>query len=127
MNPCCRRGPGPIGGAPAGWTPSKAADRRWTVIGDGDSPRSAVDPGLGLAQQQSRGLAAASRRQRPRAVLDGLAPACARAWPLASTIRHQTRALVPARTLEARQYRRAVVCARRPTEAISVATPCPRG
>jgi hypothetical protein len=35
MNPCCRRGPGSIGGAPAGWTLRKAADRRWAAIGDG--------------------------------------------------------------------------------------------
>ena len=45
MNPCYRRGPGSIGGAPAGWTPSNAADRRWAVIGGGDSPRGAVDWG----------------------------------------------------------------------------------
>src|SRR5690349_7731569 len=48
MNPCCWRGPGSIGGAPAGWTPSKAADRRWAVISGWDSPRGSVDPGLGL-------------------------------------------------------------------------------
>src|SRR5215217_42665 len=45
MNPCCRRGPGSIGGAPAGWTPSKAADRPWAVISGWDSPRGSVDPG----------------------------------------------------------------------------------
>src|SRR5688572_12246531 len=45
MNPCCWRGPGSIGGAPAGWTPSKAADRRWAVISGWDSPRGSVDPG----------------------------------------------------------------------------------
>ena len=52
MNPCCRRGPGSIGGAPAGWTPSKAADRRWAVIGGGDSPRGSVDSGLGIAARE---------------------------------------------------------------------------
>jgi hypothetical protein len=28
-----------------GVNPSKAADRRWAVIGDGDPPRGSVDPG----------------------------------------------------------------------------------
>jgi CheY-like chemotaxis protein len=32
-----------------GWTPSKAADRRWAVIGGRDSPRGSVDPGSGKA------------------------------------------------------------------------------
>ena len=53
MNPCCRRGPGSIGGAPEGWAPSEAADRRWAVIGGGDSPRGSVDSGL--AQQPRAG------------------------------------------------------------------------
>jgi hypothetical protein len=43
---------------------------------------------LGPAPEQLRGLVTVSRRQRPPAMLDGLAPACARARPLASTIRH---------------------------------------
>src|SRR4051812_29461181 len=90
MNPCCRRGPGSIGGAPAGWTPSKAADRRWAVIGDGDSPRGAVDPGsasaalgrllAGLREElvERRGLAADDRGERAvphevAPVLDALA------------------------------------------------------
>ena len=32
MNPCCGRAPGSIGGAPEGWCPLEAADRRWCVI-----------------------------------------------------------------------------------------------
>ena len=66
MNPCCRRGPGSIGGAPAGWTPSKAADRRWAVIGDGDSPRGAVDPGSG--EVRAAAAAAPPDRGRPGSV-----------------------------------------------------------
>src|SRR3954468_10933992 len=49
MNPVCGRPPGAIGGAPAGWPPSEAADRRWAVIRGRGSPRESVDPGLGLA------------------------------------------------------------------------------
>src|SRR3954452_4723118 len=39
------RRPGSIGGAPAGWAPSEAADRRWAVIRGRASPRGSADPG----------------------------------------------------------------------------------
>src|SRR5687768_17951333 len=62
MNPCCRRGPGSIGGEPAGWTPSGAADRRWAVIGGWDSPRGSVDSGLAMAgHREVRGARGSGR------------------------------------------------------------------
>src|SRR5258708_23232840 len=48
MNPGRGRGPGSIGGAPTGWSPLEAADRRWAVIHGWDSPRESVDPGLAV-------------------------------------------------------------------------------
>ena len=50
--------------------------------------------GLGPVRKQEHGLGTRPRRQAPPAMLDGLAPACARVRRLASTVGHPNRTLV---------------------------------